>query len=123
MKAATERLRVGIVGLGRLGKRHAENLAWRVPGADARRRVQSAAKTSARGRATRCPSRVSTTTTRTLLADPDVDAVWLVTPTSLHAQQIIEALRAGKHVFCEKPLSLELAECERVLAEAARIRI
>ena len=55
-----------------------------------------------------------------LLADPDVDAVWLVTPSSVHAQQIIDALHAGKHVFCEKPLSLDLAECERVLAEAAR---
>ena len=39
---------------------------------------------------------------------------------TLHAQQIVDALRAGKHVFCEKPLSLDLAECERVLAEAAR---
>jgi myo-inositol 2-dehydrogenase/D-chiro-inositol 1-dehydrogenase len=46
--------------------------------------------------------------------------VWLVTPSALHAQQIIDALRAGKHVFCEKPLSLDLAECERVIAEAQR---
>ncbi len=35
-----------------------------------------------------------------LLTDASIDAVWLVTPTSLHATQIIEALRAGKHVFC-----------------------
>ncbi len=55
-----------------------------------------------------------------MLADPDVDAVFLVTPTTLHAAQIIEGLQAGKHVFCEKPLSLELAECERVQREAAK---
>jgi myo-inositol 2-dehydrogenase/D-chiro-inositol 1-dehydrogenase len=55
-----------------------------------------------------------------LLADPEVDAVFLVTPTSLHPDQIIAALHAGKHVFCEKPLSLELEACERVVAEAKR---
>jgi myo-inositol 2-dehydrogenase/D-chiro-inositol 1-dehydrogenase len=54
----------------------------------------------------------------TLLADSDIDAVWLVTPSSLHAEQIVTALGAGKHVFCEKPLSLDVAECERVLAVA-----
>jgi myo-inositol 2-dehydrogenase/D-chiro-inositol 1-dehydrogenase len=55
-----------------------------------------------------------------LLARKDVDAVFLVTPTSLHPQQIIESLQAGKHVFCEKPLALDLAECRRVETEAAR---
>jgi myo-inositol 2-dehydrogenase/D-chiro-inositol 1-dehydrogenase len=55
-----------------------------------------------------------------LLASPDVDAVVLVTPTSLHADQAIAALRAGKHVFIEKPLALNLPDCERVLAEAEK---
>ena len=41
-----------------------------------------------------------------LLAHPDLDAVWLVTPTSLHADHVIAAIAAGKHVFCEKPLAL-----------------
>jgi myo-inositol 2-dehydrogenase/D-chiro-inositol 1-dehydrogenase len=55
-----------------------------------------------------------------LLAQPGLDAVFLATPTTLHADQIIEALRAGKHVFSEKPLALNLADCLRVEAEAAR---
>jgi myo-inositol 2-dehydrogenase/D-chiro-inositol 1-dehydrogenase len=45
--------------------------------------------------------------------------VFVVTPTTLHAQQIVDALRARKHVFSEKPLSLDLVECRRVEAEAA----
>src|SRR5207249_3266729 len=45
---------------------------------------------------------------------------FLVTPTTLHAEQIVHALQVGKHVFCEKPLSLELAECRRVEREAAK---
>ena len=54
-----------------------------------------------------------------LLAHDGLDAVWLVTPTSLHAEQIEVALRAGKHVFCEKPVSLSVADCDRVMALAA----
>ena len=48
-----------------------------------------------------------------------LEAVFLVTPTTLHAQQIVDALRARKHVFSEKPLSLDVGECQRVEAEAA----
>src|SRR4030095_15601488 len=55
-----------------------------------------------------------------LLADKSVDAVFIVTPHTLHPQQIIEALRAGKHVFCEKPLSMVLEECLAVEAESAK---
>jgi myo-inositol 2-dehydrogenase/D-chiro-inositol 1-dehydrogenase len=102
-----------------MGRRHAENLATRVPGASlvaacspigeeldwARKTlaVESAYKDYA-----------------DLLADKNVDAVFIVTPNTLHPQQIIEALRAGKHVFCEKPLSMVLEECLAVEAEAAK---
>jgi myo-inositol 2-dehydrogenase/D-chiro-inositol 1-dehydrogenase len=110
-------VRIGVVGLGRLGKRHAMNLAYRVPGA-----VLAAAcspvdeeRTWARDA---LPEPRIYEEYEALLADRDLDAVWLVTPSSLHAQQIVAALRAGKHVFCEKPLSLDVAECERVLAVA-----
>ena len=42
-----------------------------------------------------------------LLADPAIDAVVLATPHSMHTDQIVAAARAGKHVFCEKPLGLD----------------
>jgi predicted dehydrogenase len=54
-----------------------------------------------------------------LLAHPDLDAVWLVTPTSLHADQVIASINAGKHVFCEKPLALDPTDCDRAVAAAA----
>ncbi|HEY2020588.1 Gfo/Idh/MocA family oxidoreductase [Paraburkholderia sp.] len=119
MKPATQRLRIGVVGLGRLGKRHADNLAYRVPGAALVAACSPLADELAWARDALPEPRLYGDYAD-LLADPDVDAVWLVTPSSLHAQQIVDALQAGKHVFCEKPLSLEVAECERVLAEAAR---
>ncbi|WP_171832103.1 Gfo/Idh/MocA family protein [Oceanispirochaeta sp. M1] len=53
-----------------------------------------------------------------LLADPEVDIVDLVTPNSLHKSQIMKALKAGKHVLCEKPLALNAGEA-RELEQAA----
>ena len=115
---ARRRLRIGIAGLGRLGRRHAENLAQRMPRAQLVAACSPVAEELAwaeqlgvaRGYADYAA----------MLSDADIDAVFLVTPTTLHAAQIIEGLQAGKHVFCEKPLSLEIADCERVQREALR---
>src|SRR6266516_2924946 len=54
-----------------------------------------------------------------VLADPKVDAVVLATPHSLHAQQIVAAAAAGKHIHVEKPITLTRASADRAV-EAAR---
>ena len=113
----SDSVRIGIVGLGRLGRRHAENLALRVPGAQ----LVAAASPIADERAwaeTALPGVTTYAGLTELLAHPGLDAVWLVTPTSLHAAQVAEAIEAGKHVFCEKPLALEPADCDKVIALA-----
>lgn len=114
---STKILNVGIAGLGRLGKRHAEQLARNTPGA---RLVAACSPVAAEldwARTelgvTRCHD-----TLEAMLAEPGLDAVVLVTPTTLHADQTIACLRAGKHVFVEKPLSLDVATCEAVEAVA-----
>ncbi len=55
---------------------------------------------------------------RELLRLDSVDAVWVCTPTYLHAAPVIAAARAGKHVFCEKPMAMKLSDARR-MAEAA----
>lgn len=59
------------------------------------------------------------------LADPAVQAVVLATPHSLHADQVVQVAKAGKAVFCEKPLSLTRADAERAVAatKAAKVAI
>src|SRR5438309_5166614 len=51
-----------------------------------------------------------------LLLDDEIDAVYVATPVDLHAAQSIAAAGAGKHVLCEKPLALTVAECDQMLA-------
>jgi predicted dehydrogenase len=73
--------------------------------------------------ATRHGARRSYGDWRELLRDPEVDAVYVATPVRFHAEQTRAAAEAGKHVLCEKPMALDVAECEGMLAAARRHRV
>jgi predicted dehydrogenase len=52
------------------------------------------------------------------LADPSVGAVMVTTPNTMHTQLVLDAAAAGKHIFCEKPMAMTVAECDRMIAAA-----
>ena len=53
------------------------------------------------------------------LADnPDIDVIYIVTPNALHAEQAAAAFKAGKHVFCEKPMEVSVAKCQQMIDDA-----
>ena len=56
-----------------------------------------------------------------LIADPEIDAVYIGLPPSEHRQWTLEALRAGNHVLCEKPFAMNAAEAEEMESEAQRL--
>jgi predicted dehydrogenase len=58
-----------------------------------------------------------------LLSDDDIASVYVATPVHLHAEQSIAAAEAGKHVLCEKPMALNVAECNRMIAASNRHRV
>ncbi len=55
-----------------------------------------------------------------LIADPDIDLIDITLPPSLHADTAVNALRSGKHVFCEKPMALNPRDCKRMSTEAKK---
>jgi hypothetical protein len=76
--------------------------------------VASAGGTSARHLAERHGFARVATDASAVINDPEVDLVMIATPHSTHADLVVEALEAGKHVFCEKPLAITMDELERV---------
>ena len=110
------KLRVGIVGLGRLGKVHATNIAYRIPGAEL-----TAACSIVPAELEFAKNELGVTDVytdyREMLQKANIDAVCIVTTSSEHCWQIEAALDAGKHVFSEKPLGVDVAQCKQ--AEAA----
>src|SRR3954449_2724399 len=112
--SAARTLRVGVIGVGRIGRMHAELLARRVPGA-AVGAVYDAHAETARVVGTALGVPVAGSVDE-MLAAAGGDAIAICTSTDTHADLIVAAARAGKAIFCEKPVSLDLAEVDRALA-------
>lgn len=110
----TEALNLGVIGAGRIGKIHAENIATRIPGA----RLAAVADinlSAARELARRFNGSSATADYRSLLQSSEVEAVAICSATDTHAAIIQEAAASRKHIFCEKPIDLDLNRIETTL--------
>jgi len=109
---------IGIIGCGRIGRLHAHNISRHVSKA---RLVGLADPFIEKGDmewVRELGSPLTYTDYRDLLAHPDVDAVFICSPTTTHAEYLIEAATLGKHVFCEKPIDLRIERTEEALTVA-----
>lgn len=102
-----------VIGAGRMGALHARHLAGAVDGAHLVRVVDADAAAAARAA---YGGAESGTDLAAALADPRVGAVLIASPTTLHAEHLEAAARAGKAIFCEKPVAHELKRTEQALA-------
>ncbi|MCC6579858.1 MAG: Gfo/Idh/MocA family oxidoreductase [Phycisphaeraceae bacterium] len=121
MTSATPELGIGIVGFGWMGKTHAyayRSLPYmyrslprkpRLVGVAVRREETLDQAVELGGFA------YGTTDYAKLLSDPAIHAIHICTPNKLHADQAIAALRAGKHVYCDKPLTTSAGEARRIM--------
>lgn len=111
-----KKVKVGIAGLGRLGKVHAGNLAFKIPNAEltAACSIMPAELTYAQEV---LGVKEVYSDYREMLAKADIDAVAIITTSGEHCWQIEAALDAGKHVFSDKPLGVNVEECK--IAEKA----
>jgi predicted dehydrogenase len=110
------RLRWGILGPGRIASR----LVRALRASDVNELVAVGSRDASRAEAFAATHGIGRSygSYEALLADPGVDAVYVSLPNHLHAEWSIRALRAGKHVLCEKPLALSVQEVDAI-AEAA----
>jgi myo-inositol 2-dehydrogenase / D-chiro-inositol 1-dehydrogenase len=107
-------LRIVVLGVGRIGRMHAELVARQVPGATlAMVQDINADAAAAVGEQFDVPH---TTDLDKLLASADVDAVAICSSTDTHVPFMIAAAQAGKAIFCEKPISLDLGKVDQALA-------
>ena len=107
-------INVGLVGAGRIGRVHAENLAYRIPEANLLA-VSDVFVDAAEKLAAELQVPAAYADHRYILEDETIDAVLICSSTDTHAQFVAEAAAAGKQVFCEKPIALDLQAIDRAL--------
>lgn len=112
-------IHIALIGAERTGRIHAQNLAHRLPSANLSFVVDTDYKAAQRLAALFDVSRVSADY-REALADPNIEVALVCTPAGMQADICREAAHAGKHIFCEKPVSHSLAEIDEVLRVVAK---
>ena len=121
-------LGVGLVGYNFMGRAHSN--AWRqaprffdLPGDVRMKTICGRNRTAVKKAAAQLGWEKSLTDWRELVADPEIQVIDICTPNDTHCEIAIAAARAGKAILCEKPLALNLAEAERMLAAVRKARV
>lgn len=107
-------MNVGVIGAGRIGKLHAENLAFRIQDTNVLG-IADVNGAAAQETGKRLGVPLITEDYHDLLSKPEIEAVIICSATNTHTQIIIEAAEAGMHIFCEKPIDLDLAKIDAAL--------
>jgi len=115
-----KRITIGIIGVGRIGKLHAENLMTRVKGA--KLKMVTDPYLDEKWAVTKGIP-VTGKDHRKILDDSEIDAVLICSPSSNHAQQIIDCAQVGKHIFCEKPIALDPEVINNSLSEVEKAKV
>lgn len=111
-------LKVGVIGCGKMGQDHIKRLTEKTQGAQVTA-VFDVMQENAKAAAAICSATIHSTE-KELIESDQVDAVLIVSPGFAHKEPLLQAIAAGKHIFCEKPLCTTAADClEVVQAEAA----
>lgn len=114
-----KKIRIGIIGAGRIGKIHADNLL-RHPQAEIAAIGDLFAGDELNEWAKQRGIPVVTRNSDDIIGDPSIDAVFICSSTDTHVPLIKQAAGQGKHIFCEKPVSMDIRQTEEAL-EAVRL--
>jgi len=109
-----KKIKTGIIGAGRIGKIHAENIIHFIKDAEIKTVVDVFAE-SIKDWAQDLGIKNITKDYKDVINDPEIDVVFICSPTNTHAQYIKEASDAGKHIFCEKPIDLNIDKVKEAI--------
>ena len=110
-------LKVGIIGAGRIGKVHTESITKYVPNAEVKAIADPFMNDATEEWAKKMGVKEIYKDYKEILNDKEIEAVLVCSSTDTHSQISLEALQAGKHVFCEKPVDHDLGRIKKVLDE------
>ena len=118
-----ERFQIGIIGAGRIGRVHAENIAKFVPQMEIKTVADPYMSPEAEEflRGLRIPN--LSRDAEDILQDPEIRAVIVCSPTDWHAEYVIRAAKAGKHVFVEKPIDYRLERVDAARAAGVKLQV
>ena len=108
-------IKVGIIGAGRIGKVHVESICTQVAGAKVKALADPFMNAATEAWAKDMGVEVVTKDYKEILADPEIDAVLICSSTDTHSPISVEAIKAGKHVFCEKPIDHDIKKIQDVI--------
>lgn len=111
---------VGLIGAGRIGKLHAENIIRHIPQLSLKAIADINLDTSW---VNTLPVAVTGDEVQCIFNDPTIDAVLICSPAPSHLPLIIQAAQAGKHIFCEKPIALDIAAIQQALAAVEQAQV
>ncbi len=111
---------VGIIGAGRIGKLHAENIIRHIPQISLKAIADINLDTSW---VNTLPVAVTGDEVQCIFNDPAIDAVLICSPAPSHPSLIIQAAQAGKHIFCEKPIALDITAIQQALAAVEHAQV
>lgn len=117
------KVRIGLLGAGRIGKLHGENLAHAVPEAELYAVADPFLNDQTRAWAADMGIRKCYDDPEQIFSDPTIDAVFICSSTNTHAEFILRAAAAGKHIFCEKPIDTDLKKIEEALAAVQKANV
>ncbi|MGZ5552411.1 MAG: Gfo/Idh/MocA family protein [Chthoniobacterales bacterium] len=124
----TRTLAVGLIGYNFMGRAHSN--AWRqasrffdLPANVRMKTICGRKRNAVRKAAKQLGWEKSATDWREVVGDPEIDIIDICTPNDSHCEIALAAARAGKAILCEKPLALNVSECERMLAAVRKARV
>lgn len=116
-------IKVGIIGAGRIGKVHGESISKYVKGAEVKAIADPFLNDATKEWAAQMGIKEVYTDYKAILNDPEIGAVLICSSTDTHSPISIEAMRAGKHVFCEKPVDHDVEKIKEVMQVVAETKL